>query len=66
MVADASFTAQGFLTNSDDAIFSRLVRSGAVSGFNQLSHKQGLSWGEVIRLMKANGPPLGLVMVQKC
>lgn len=53
MVAYASYTAQEFLSTSDDAIFSRLVRSDAVSGFSQFSHKQGWSWGEAVRAMKA-------------
>jgi len=53
MVAYASYTAQEFLKTSDDAIFARLVRSDAVSGFSQFSHKQGWSWGEAVRLMKS-------------
>ncbi|MCK1457099.1 DUF2075 domain-containing protein [Bradyrhizobium sp. 2] len=53
MVAYASYTAQEFLATTDDAIFARLVRSDAVSGFSQFSHKQGWSWGEAVRLMKS-------------
>lgn len=53
MVAYASYTAREFLTTTDDAIFARLVRSDAVSGFSQFSHKQGWSWGEAVRLMKS-------------
>jgi hypothetical protein len=53
MVAYANYTAQKFLTTPNDIIFARLVQSDAVSGFSQFSHKQGWSWGEAIRLMKA-------------
>ncbi|MBR0739648.1 DUF2075 domain-containing protein [Bradyrhizobium liaoningense] len=53
MVAYANYTAREFLTAPEDAIFSRLVRSDAVSGFSQLSHKQGWSWVESVRLMKS-------------
>jgi hypothetical protein len=53
MVAYASYTAKEFLTAPEDVIFARLVRSDAVSGFSQFSHKQGWSWGETIRLMKS-------------
>ena len=52
MVAYASYTAQEFLSTPDDAIFARLVRSDAVSGFSQLSHKQGWSWVETLPLIK--------------
>jgi hypothetical protein len=53
MVAYASYTAQELLSTPDDAIFARLIRSDAASGFSQFSHKQGWSWGESIRLLKA-------------
>ncbi|WP_172842808.1 DNA/RNA helicase domain-containing protein [Bradyrhizobium erythrophlei] len=53
MVAYASYTAEEFLNAPEDLIFARLVRSDAVSGFSQFSHKQGWSWGEAIRLMKS-------------
>lgn len=53
MVAYASYTVHEFLKTPDEAIFARLVQSDAISGFSQFSHKQGWSWVETVRLMKA-------------
>lgn len=50
MVAYASYTAQEFLSTPDDVIFAHLVRSDAVSGFSQFSHKQGWTWVETLPL----------------